>query len=490
MSANKNLSLLSGCFAAALFSGIASAAPPDVSGLDYLGNEFELSWRGWSQCDPGAGEDSFSDQEIMRFVDVYDSGCGQETQQVELMTLALDIDSFETPRGWEYTFASNLNVTSESGESPPGSWFYDAMSTGIHRFKAELLSGQRVTMHVSDYGRDPDLALPGSSKLKIYRSNGDFFAEAVGVPTFDGAGSLEVPIEIPSGDYIFELIVPTRVGPSTSESPVITSTRVQLDFQPIFGLPPGLSELSGPIGQVTSTITQTTPGLPGSEIITAFDDGVFEDPAWALERLDPELESTMMVELITGLLGRWQGERSTGYHHWAQASAWSNTPFDATQSRLIESKAQVSIALVAEQRMQIRVTFATFLGTDWDERSMEARMFDTESMTEITGTISDHGRVTVFEIPPGSYQMVHIISRQRHIHGQDIEDFLDQFGDEIDVSVRYRIDGDANGDGRVDGADLALILGLWNVIDPEGSLDDNPVTNGSDLARVLGGWSP
>ncbi len=117
-------------------------------------------------------------------------------------------------------------------------------------------------------------------------------------------------------------------------------------------------------------------------------------------------------------------------------------------------------------------------------------MFDTESLTEITGTISDHGRVTVFEIPPGSYKMVHIISRQRQIHGQDFEERIDRFGDEIDVSVSYRIDGDANGDGRVDGADLALILGLWNVIDPEGSLDDNPVTNGSDLARVLGGWSP
>ena len=115
----------------------------------------------------------------------------------------------------------------------------------------------------------------------------------MGVPTFDGAGSLEVPIEIPSGEYIFELVVPTRVGLSTPESPEITSTRVRLDFDPIFDLPPGLSELSGPVGQVTSTITKTTTGLPGSEIITAFDDGVFEDPAWALEEADPELGGMM-----------------------------------------------------------------------------------------------------------------------------------------------------------------------------------------------------
>ena len=47
-------------------------------------------------------------------------------------------------------------------------------------------------------------------------------------------------------------------------------------------------------------------------------------------------------------------------------------------------------------------------------------------------------------------------------------------------------EGDVNGDGSVDGADLAEILGSWGTSDGDQNGDGN--TDGADLSIVLGGW--
>ena len=47
--------------------------------------------------------------------------------------------------------------------------------------------------------------------------------------------------------------------------------------------------------------------------------------------------------------------------------------------------------------------------------------------------------------------------------------------------------GDLNGDGLVDGADLAQLLGGWGQPGPT-DLDGNGITDGADLARLLGEW--
>ena len=50
-------------------------------------------------------------------------------------------------------------------------------------------------------------------------------------------------------------------------------------------------------------------------------------------------------------------------------------------------------------------------------------------------------------------------------------------------------DGDVNGDGVIDGADLASLLGAWGKCEgcPE-DIDGNGVVDGADLATVLGAW--
>ena len=48
--------------------------------------------------------------------------------------------------------------------------------------------------------------------------------------------------------------------------------------------------------------------------------------------------------------------------------------------------------------------------------------------------------------------------------------------------------GDLNRDGRVDGADLGLLLGAWGTSGPE-DLDDSGVVDGGDLGLLLGAWT-
>lgn len=48
---------------------------------------------------------------------------------------------------------------------------------------------------------------------------------------------------------------------------------------------------------------------------------------------------------------------------------------------------------------------------------------------------------------------------------------------------------DVNGDGRIDGADMGLILARWGRVDPDTDLDGDGVTGGSDLGLFLAAWS-
>ena len=49
--------------------------------------------------------------------------------------------------------------------------------------------------------------------------------------------------------------------------------------------------------------------------------------------------------------------------------------------------------------------------------------------------------------------------------------------------------GDLDGNGRINGADLAILLGSWGT-DGKGDLDDDGDVDGSDLAKMLGNWLP
>jgi hypothetical protein len=50
-------------------------------------------------------------------------------------------------------------------------------------------------------------------------------------------------------------------------------------------------------------------------------------------------------------------------------------------------------------------------------------------------------------------------------------------------------DPDVNGDGVVNGIDLAFVLTYWGTTAPIADLDDDGIVGGSDMAIVLNGWT-
>ena len=50
--------------------------------------------------------------------------------------------------------------------------------------------------------------------------------------------------------------------------------------------------------------------------------------------------------------------------------------------------------------------------------------------------------------------------------------------------------GDLNGDGRVDGGDLGLLLSVWGTSDPAADLNESGTVDGGDLGLLLSAWGP
>ena len=50
--------------------------------------------------------------------------------------------------------------------------------------------------------------------------------------------------------------------------------------------------------------------------------------------------------------------------------------------------------------------------------------------------------------------------------------------------------GDINGDGNVDGSDLATLLGSWETSSSKSDLNNDGLVDGADLATILGFWGP
>ena len=67
-------------------------------------------------------------------------------------------------------------------------------------------------------------------------------------------------------------------------------------------------------------------------------------------------------------------------------------------------------------------------------------------------------------------------------------DWTDGGGNTIEDQCTSDCLGDLNGDGTVDGTDLALLLAAWNSDDPTADVDESGLVDGADLATLLGDW--
>jgi hypothetical protein len=76
-----------------------------------------------------------------------------------------------------------------------------------------------------------------------------------------------------------------------------------------------------------------------------------------------------------------------------------------------------------------------------------------------------------------------------YINGSVVEAGIDNlrcFGLECNSSS---IPGDLNDDGRVNGADLGLMISAWGTNDPAADLNGDGTVNGGDLGLLIANWT-
>lgn len=72
---------------------------------------------------------------------------------------------------------------------------------------------------------------------------------------------------------------------------------------------------------------------------------------------------------------------------------------------------------------------------------------------------------------------------------QDDTGSTSEFSACVTVVGTPALQGDIDGDGAVDGADLGLLLGAWGTKDPAADLNGDGVVDGADLGTLLGAWT-
>ena len=293
---------------------------------------------------------------------------------------------------------------------------------------------------------------------------------------------LQCRVGLPAGEY--ELLVTSKSARFSTDQceslgHLSEAMNVSLTFESALPIPAGLSMFAEGPARVRSEIRD-------DEALTLIDwksSGTRGVPATA--------EEGATLSYAMGLFGSARRSReSYGYTFWSEGGVGSlfDGPSGDGAERTLEVNADTSFRFVADESMRLHITFPSWLDSDWDERAFAAEIFDLETGDIIAPiVVRDHGRQYIYQLAPGSYEFIHVLSMHRRVvsSGQSVSL---EWKDDIDAHVLFRILGDTNGDGRVDGQDLSLLLGSWGQEDPTVNLDAHDVIDGRDLSVLLGNW--
>lgn len=140
----------------------------------------------------------------------------------------------------------------------------------------------------------------------------------------------------------------------------------------------------------------------------------------------------------------------------------------------------------------VRFTYYTqHIGVELDEEFFVEYFTSAGKWSLLNTIVSDGENQTIFtkwghQLPANAkHDKFRIRFRTNGSDGTD-----DWYVDNIRVELGTLCTADIDGNGTVDGIDLATLLGNWGTANAIADLDSNGIVDGIDLAIVLGAWGP
>jgi hypothetical protein len=188
--------------------------------------------------------------------------------------------------------------------------------------------------------------------------------------------------------------------------------------------------------------------------------------------------TTVSVELLNHGIAD-SGEENLPFMVWTQATG----EFHIT----IEAPATITYALCTDSQLSTNsTTFAIrkLENGNWNMDNLAHHFAGSNS-----GELCSEG---VLQVEPGYYQLY--FNSTCFIHSSNVG--LGWKVSKVEAAALLEITpieepnpADINGDGKVDGIDLARILGAWGSTAGGGDLNGDGITDGQDLAILLGSWT-
>lgn len=129
----------------------------------------------------------------------------------------------------------------------------------------------------------------------------------------------------------------------------------------------------------------------------------------------------------------------------------------------------------------------------WDQRSAWVEVYDVDNMSLVTPiVVGDINEAWRFSLSEGrTYRVltfIEVAAGASHVLPGGSSGVERAFEERWRVNMDFRVLGDIDDDGLVDGADLSALLGSWGSVSPESDLNGDGIVDGGDLTLLLGNW--
>ena len=169
-----------------------------------------------------------------------------------------------------------------------------------------------------------------------------------------------------------------------------------------------------------------------------------------------------------------------------QGDASGSTPSTALVQGIFETE------LSLEDTINLDLELSRDALAEWDQAALQTWVYriDGQQQWELLDPIrtSDQGLRIRYRLDAGGSYFIGGSPVLAAALQSDASNEHRTIAEQLELRSTYRLLGDIDGDGSIDGADLSQLLGSWGTDEFDADIDGNGVVDGQDLATLLGNW--